>query len=94
MFTTTLVNQKPRIIHTLSEMKPLQIGRVVSKGPYHGDLVMRTARKDKREIMSISQASIGSYWRLDEESDPCLKVELLPEGTEILLTVTHNGVQK
>jgi hypothetical protein len=51
------------------KMKPLQVGIITDKNSSHkGEVVMRTARTDSIEIISISRAGEGHCW-CDNPSD-------------------------
>jgi hypothetical protein len=54
-----------RNIVLMKDMKPLEIGRIVTSKITHcysGEIVMRTASKDKFEVMSLSHPAIDHCW--------------------------------
>lgn len=67
----------------MSEMKPYQIGRIVSE-VYSGKIVMRTASIDKFEVMNLTDPRGDFCWL---EPDPTILVELFPPGTVIQITI-------
>jgi len=72
----------------MGEMEPLQVGIIVGNNKeYSGDYVMRTAAKDKFEVISLTNAGPNCCWT----SPICpLPVRLLGEN-ETLLVELSNG---
>jgi hypothetical protein len=87
MFKTETTERSQERIIKMSDMKPGDIGQVhafVPGGMYDGHLVMRTFSSDKFEVMDLSDPGKNSCW----QSEPAfIKVELLPPGSKVTLTV-------
>lgn len=67
----------------MSNMSPLQVGRVISEGSYKGTIVMRTASSENFEVMILSDPKTDNCW-LHKHN---LLVELFPSGTKIEIEV-------
>lgn len=66
----------------MNDMKPYDIGTVVSAGDYNGQIVMRTARGGNSEVMNISNPGADKCW-----NNSTLMVELLKSGTKVIMVV-------
>lgn len=75
----------PRIIK-MSDMKPLQVGRVVSDGRHKGKIVMRTQSSSTFEVLDFSGEE-NSHW--NSMSANAFEVELLPPGEKITLEISN-----
>ena len=70
------------------KMKPLQVGIITDIDSSHrGEIVMRTARTDRIEIMSVSRAGADLCW-CDNPSD-IREVTLLGKEEKYLM-ILHN----
>jgi hypothetical protein len=81
---STIVGIPKTIIVPLSEMKPLQIGRIVSGPADTGNYVMRTCDDAKFEVMDITKCSKNACWDTPVSS---IRVELLPPGSKVIFEV-------
>ena len=67
----------------MRDMKPCEICRVIDEGPYHLDIVMRTASTNRFEVMNLSNPGPDRYWG----ASTALCVEPLDKGEEIILVI-------
>ena len=65
----------------MRKLKPCQMARTIQ-----GELVMRTASRDKFEVMSLSDPAMDGCWTLN----PRVKVIPLKAGESVTLTATGN----
>jgi len=66
----------------MNDMRPYDIGTVVSVGDYNGQMVMRTASRENFEVMNISNPGANKCW-----SSSTLMVEPLKSGTKVIMVV-------
>lgn len=73
MLRITKINrEKKNKIISMSEMKPLEVARIVDD-IYTDTIVMRTSSIDHFEVMDISNPKVNDYW----SAGASLKVELI-----------------
>jgi len=53
---------KDPLIREMGDMRPWEIGQVVTEGSYQGHYLMRTASTDQFEVMDLSDPSEDSCW--------------------------------
>lgn len=57
------ISADDELLITMGEMKPLQIAIVKDKqSSGNGEIVMRTADKDRFEVMSLSKPGVNQCW--------------------------------
>lgn len=85
MFNTKLNNEIELNTIPMNEMKPCQIGIIISSydNKYNSTLVMRTASTNNFEIMDLTHPGTDSCW----SKGVSLRVQLLQKGDSITLTV-------
>lgn len=76
-------NLDTKIVKTITEMKPLEVGRIISKNSYKDAIVMRTASSEKFEVMNLSEPGLDACWITDSDYE----VELLPEKHQVSLAI-------
>jgi hypothetical protein len=75
----------------MKDMKPLQVGIIVDvpSGDYHNHYVMRTASREKFEVMNLTNAGVGHCWTLLGQ-DVIFKVRLLGIGEKITIELSND----
>ena len=71
----------PNVVQ-MKDMKPFQVGVVISKGGHKGEVVVRTADMETPEVMSLSDPTEGSCWTGGHSP---LLVRLLPPGEKVVV---------
>ena len=85
MFKVTEAPKDTRRGITMADMKPLDIGVIVSgDDEYMGQIVMRTASTARFEVMRLSNPKPNRCWTYGAT----VRVRLLCPGDEVTLTVT------
>lgn len=69
----------------ISEMKPLDVGRV-RNGLWEGEIVMRTASEHKFEVMVLSNPHEDRCWT-SENCQEHILVHLFGRGTRLTFTI-------
>ena len=90
MFKIEVEKLPKRKVVLMRDMKPLQIGIVVTDGMYKERVVMRTADVEKFEVIDLTDPGVNCCWT----GNPTMTVELLPSGTRITFVVTEDGEEE
>lgn len=86
--------KKNRSIVSMGEMKPFDIGVIISSSNsiYKGNIVMRTGSDEHFEVMRLTgdYKNEADYWEADNPTILDHKVELFEAGESIVLTVINH----
>lgn len=81
------IEKKESRVVKMSEMKPLQVGRVIDEGFTMGHIVWRTASTGKFEVVDLSRYGQDSCWTKD---NPGLKFRLFPPDEWITVILSND----
>lgn len=81
-----LKKKEKHTVVKMSEMEPLQIGKIISGESYKGNIVMRTASVDTFEVMNLTIFRTNRCWTSRERINT-IEVELLPPTTSVKLVI-------
>ncbi len=77
----------------MCDMAPLDVGRITDceTNHYSGHIVLRTANRERFEVMDLTQPGPGMCW---DDSNGTMKVRLLEPGEAIAIKLFNADVER